>query len=309
MMQRQRDVFDISLPLTTQTPSFPGDPPFSRRPFFTYATDGCEVSSLCLSAHSGTHLDFPAHFLPEGKRGGDYPAAAFFRPAVVVDCGKRTILGEDVLQDVPTMPGDALLLCTSNSRERRFGGPDFPAAFVAATPGLGRELIRRQICLVGIDALSIEPLADPEYPVHHLLLAAGICLLEGLDLRDVPPGRYQLSCLPLAIPDAEASPVRAILLPASEPGTDTDSRPRATSKKISTEPDKLAQNPFRSIPMEQQADLAAMTRQAVNFHGHLCPGLALGIQAARLGLALCGHDGDEDVVAVVETDMLLLVYV
>ncbi|MEL7638256.1 MAG: FmdE family protein [Solidesulfovibrio sp.] len=50
-------------------------------------------------------------------------------------------------------------------------------------------------------------------------------------------------------------------------------------------------------------DVTALTERAVDFHGHMCPGLAIGIQAARIGLAVCGHDRDEDVVAVVETDM------
>ncbi|MHC1789193.1 FmdE family protein [Solidesulfovibrio sp.] len=50
-------------------------------------------------------------------------------------------------------------------------------------------------------------------------------------------------------------------------------------------------------------DVAAMTARAVDFHGHMCPGLAIGIQAARIGLAVCGHDADEDVAAVAETDM------
>ncbi|WP_300157551.1 FmdE family protein [Solidesulfovibrio sp.] len=53
----------------------------------------------------------------------------------------------------------------------------------------------------------------------------------------------------------------------------------------------------------ETADVTALTERAVDFHGHLCPGLAMGIQAARIGLAECGHDRDEDVVAVVETDM------
>ena len=53
----------------------------------------------------------------------------------------------------------------------------------------------------------------------------------------------------------------------------------------------------------ERADVAALTERARDFHGHMCPGLAIGIQAARIGLAVCGHDSDEDVVAVVETDM------
>lgn len=211
-----RGYYDISLPLTPATPPVPGDPPFSRRPLLNHAADGCEVAVWSLSAHAGAHLDFPAHFLPHGRRAGDYPVGAFFLPAVVVDCGPAMALGADVLAGIDTVPGEAVLLRTGNSSRRRFAGPGFPEAFAAATPSLARELVRRQAALVGIDALSIEPLADPAYPVHHLLLAAGVLILEGLDLGGVTPGRYRLACPPLAVPDAEASPVRAILLPAEE---------------------------------------------------------------------------------------------
>jgi len=209
---------DISLPLPS-APPVPGDPPFSRQPFLNQATDGCEVASWSLCAHNATHIDFPAHFLPGGKRAGDYPAAAFLLPALVVDCGGETALAADILADVVTRPGEAVLLRTVNSVERLFAGPDFPEAFAVATPSLARELARRQTPLVGIDAMSIEPLTNPAYPVHHLLLAAGVLILEGLDLETVRPGRYRLVCLPLAVPDAEASPVRAVLLPLSPAGT------------------------------------------------------------------------------------------
>lgn len=209
---RPTAVVDISLPLTATTPPLPGDPPFVRRLFLTQATDGCEVAAWSLSAHAGTHLDFPAHFLPDGQRAGDYPAAAFLRPAVVVDCRSADRLTPAVLAGIAVAPGDAVLFATRNSRDRLFAGPDFPEAFAALTPELARELVRRRVGLVGLDALSVEPLTDPAYPVHHLLLGAGVLILEGLDLAAAPLGRSTLCCLPLAVPEAEASPVRAVLL-------------------------------------------------------------------------------------------------
>lgn len=219
-MKTPSPVIDISLPLSPQTPVVPGDPPFVRRLVLSQAVDGCEVAVLSGSAHSATHIDFPAHFLPGGKRAGDYPAAAFFLPAVVIDCGEVLRLGPDVLSGTAIAAGEAVLFKTSNSRLHRFAGPAFPGDFAAATPELARELAARNIGLVGIDAMSIEPLDDPDYPVHLLLLTAGILILEGLNLAKVRPGRYRLVCLPLAIADAEASPVRAVLL--DDPGGPTD---------------------------------------------------------------------------------------
>ena len=163
-------VIDISLPLGPETPPVPGDPPFARRLFLRREHDGCEAAALTLSAHSAAHIDFPAHFLPHGKRAGDYPVAAFFPPAVVIDCGEGLRLGPDVLTGAMIHPGDAVLLRTVNSREQRFAGPDFPNDFAAVALPLAQALVARRVSLVGIDAMSVEPLDDPAYPVHRLLL-------------------------------------------------------------------------------------------------------------------------------------------
>ena len=204
-------VIDISLPLPSTTP-VPGDPPFDRRLFLAHGPEGCEAAAGTLSAHAAAPLDFPAHFIPSGKRAGDYPAEAFFLPAVVVDCGQSLRLGPEVLAEADPRPGEAVLFATRNSRERRFAGPDFPAEFAAATPALAKELTARRVALAGIDAMSIESLDDPAYPVHTILLLAGVLILEGLDLSQAPVGRCRLVCLPLAVPEAEASPTRAVLL-------------------------------------------------------------------------------------------------
>ncbi len=203
---------DISLPLPA-APPVPGDPPFSRHSFLNHATDGCEVASWSLCAHNATHIDFPAHFLHEGRRAGDYPPAAFILPALVVESGDALALTADMLDGHPPCPGEAILFRTVNSVDRLFAGPQFPETFAAVRPDLARELARRRTPLVGIDAMSIEPLDDAGYPVHHILLAAGVLILEGLDLRMAGSGRYRLICLPLAVPQAEASPVRAVLEP------------------------------------------------------------------------------------------------
>ncbi len=208
---------DISLPLSAALPGIPGDPPFRRELFLSRDADGCETASWSLSAHAGTHLDFPAHFLPGGRRAGDYPATAFFLPARVVDAGESLALGPELL-DVALVadaaPGEAVLFRTVNSATRAFLGSAFPETFATLTPALAARCARQGFALVGIDALSVEPLNDPAFPVHHILLEAGVLILEGLLLADVAPGRYLLSCPPLRVPEAEASPVRAVLGPA-----------------------------------------------------------------------------------------------
>jgi arylformamidase len=79
------------------------------------------------------------------------------------------------------------------------------------SPGGARELVRRSVLLVGTDALSVDPVGDAGLPAHRELLAAGIVVLEGLDLSAAQPGRYQLIALPLLIPGADGAPARAVL--------------------------------------------------------------------------------------------------
>ena len=99
-------VIDISLPLPA-TPPVPGDPPFVRSLFLNHDADGCEAATWSLSAHSAAHLDFPAHFLANGKRADAYPITAFFPPAVVIDCGEALALGPEVLSGTTLHHGDA----------------------------------------------------------------------------------------------------------------------------------------------------------------------------------------------------------
>jgi arylformamidase len=106
--------------------------------------------------------------------------------------------------DLPEDP-TRILLKTPNSRlwER----DSFSRDFVRLTGSGARFLIDRGVQLVGIDYLSI---GDEE--AHRELLGAGVTALEGLDLRQVEPGRYDLVCLPLRLEGSDGAPARAILL-------------------------------------------------------------------------------------------------
>ncbi len=192
-------VFDISVPLGAGAPDYPGDPPFRREAVATLADGPYSLSRLSMSAHSGTHLDFPAHVIPGGRSAADYPAAGFILPAVVVHllADAAAVTHEDVLR-ARLQPGDAILFRT--------------VLPVALTPEAARACVGAEARLAGIDTMSVDRYEDVDLPVHRILLGNDILVLEGIDLSRVPPGRYTLSCLPLLIPGCEASPVRAVLL-------------------------------------------------------------------------------------------------
>jgi arylformamidase len=172
--------------------------------------DVAAVSRLTLSTHAGTHVDPPAHFLPGGATVDILPLDVLVGPAVVVDLSGGGPI--DAARLAAAVPGDdsgdgggrRLLLRTGAADE-------VPTADGALTEDAARWLVERGVRLVGADTLSIEPATDT-YPVHRILLDAGVVIVEGLDLFGVTPGRYQLACLPLRIAGGDGAPARAVLI-------------------------------------------------------------------------------------------------
>jgi arylformamidase len=208
-MPAQR-IIDISTPLDADTPSYAGDPVFSRTVLSSIAPDGSgyNLSTLAMSAHSGTHIDAPAHFLAKGKTIDQVPARRWISPAVVIDLPGPGSIDAAQLERRGILRGDAVLL-RANARRAADAGPD---DFSALTPDAAALLVEKKINLVGIDALSIESYHDPEFPVHKKLLRSNILIIEGLRLSHVRPGRYTLVATPLLVTGGDGAPARALLI-------------------------------------------------------------------------------------------------
>ena len=172
--------------------------------------DPANVSRLELGAHTGTHVDAPRHFIPDGESASELALDAFIGPCVVAETNASEQLGRTAIDSLDLPSGtERVLLKTSNSElwERELFVPDF-----VRLNGDGADaLIDRGVRLVGIDYLSIGDLN-----AHLLLLGAGVGVIEGLDLRGVKPGRYFLLCLPLKLAGADGAPARAVLWPARD---------------------------------------------------------------------------------------------
>ena len=204
-------LFDVSLPLSSELPTWPGDPPFHRELASAIARgDPANVSRLDMGAHTGTHVDAPVHFI-EGARGIDsIPVDALVGPCVVVGADPQgTELKPD---DLPHPAPERVLFRTRNSRHWAAGDREFDRDFVAVGEQLASALVAANVRLVGVDYLSVETFAAPKpHPVHRTLLEAGIVIIEGLDLHDIEPGEYQLFCLPLKIVGSDGAPARVLL--------------------------------------------------------------------------------------------------
>ena len=170
----------------------------------------CNVTRLDMGAHTGTHVDAPVHFI-EGAAGADAVSLeALIGPAWVVDATAATAdIDEQALRGLNIPDGESrLLFKTSNSRLWENEG--FSEGFIGLTDGAARALVARGTALVGADYLSIAPHGKAA-PTHYALLKGGVVIVEGLDLRTLEPGPYDLVCLPLRIVGCDGSPARALL--------------------------------------------------------------------------------------------------
>jgi len=207
-----REFYDISAPLE-MSPIYPGDRPFSHEWMARLNEgNGYNLSALALGSHAGTHLDFPSHLLKSGKSQEQYFLERFIIPAEVVCVSGKVPVQPRCLQGSKIDKGQALLFKTGNSQKRLMHQSAFSEDSVSLSLGLAQLCVVKGVTLVGIDYLSVDKYGDGTLPVHHTLLENDVLILEGIDLAAVPCGRYSLICLPLSITDAEASPVRAVLV-------------------------------------------------------------------------------------------------
>ncbi len=174
-------------------PVWPGDPrPVQTRLQRIDRGDPVDLSQWTLGSHTGTHIDAPSHFIADAPDLEALGLAPFVGPCRVIELEHL---------DVGAAPSERVLIKTS-------------AEAVGVDPRIAAGLVAAGVRLVGVDALSIEPLeaVAAGAPTHRTLLAGGVVILEGLVLDAVPPGDYFLVALPLRLQHSEASPVRAILL-------------------------------------------------------------------------------------------------
>lgn len=199
-----REIIDISVPVRPGMITYPGDPTVTLERVVSIA-DGAaaNISRLDFGVHSGTHVDAPVHFIDGAPGAEALPLDALIGPVLVVDLTGAERLDASSFAGVQLQ--ERVLLKTSNSELWQRG--TFADEFLALTEDGARRLIDAGVRLVGIDYLSI---GDEE--AHQALLGAGIVAVEGLDLRDVEPGEYELVCAPLRLVGSDGAPARALLV-------------------------------------------------------------------------------------------------
>ena len=204
---------DVSVPLRTGLVHWPDDP----EPTFELISDiehGAEANvTLCrMTAHTGTHMDAPCHFLPGKMPGIDrFPLEAGIGLARVISLSDGCdVISRTELEHQDLKRGERVLLKTRNSR-RQWATEDFDTGYVGLNLSAATFLANAGVVLIGVDYLSIGVFKGDGAAAHRALLSAGVWIVEGLDLNGVPEGSYELVCLPLRIAGADGAPARVAL--------------------------------------------------------------------------------------------------
>ncbi|WJP99076.1 cyclase family protein [Geobacillus stearothermophilus] len=206
-------LIDLTMPITAQTPVYPGDPKPKIEPAATFAQDGYHVSRLVLGSHSGTHVDAPFHFCEHGWRLDDVPLTYFLgRGAVINATGKaegEAVTMADAAPYIPKLsPGTIVLFHTGWSQyagtKRYFSHP-----YVA--PEVIEAMLGRGVRTFFIDALNIDPPDGSSFHAHELILGANGVIGENfVNFERIDFDDPYIIALPLSLPGCDGSPVRAV---------------------------------------------------------------------------------------------------
>jgi arylformamidase len=207
--------YDISRTLSAEIAVWPGDTSFEMRSTGRLADgDTVNVTTLTLSAHTGTHVDAPYHFTHDGLTMESVDPAVYWGTAQVVSVSKTAgLLTPDDFVGIDLRLTPRLLIHSAASAADPRA---FHHDFVYPGPELADFLGVQGIRLFGTDAPSVDPSNSKTMTSHHALQRNGILILEGLNLTGVPDGLYELVALPLKIAGGDGSPVRAVLRTAAD---------------------------------------------------------------------------------------------
>jgi arylformamidase len=209
-------IVDLSLPISADTATYPGDPSPLIEALSTIDNGGANTTRIILSAHAATHVDVPYHLLESGKTVDELPLEAFCGSALTYDLTHKALAScicpDDLELSTPLRRGEVALFYTRSNEATKSGSAS--RHFTYFDTALADWLIEKQVKAVGIDSLSVDSFDSSENEVHKKLLQNEIVIFENLskNLRLLVGKRALFFGMPLRLERAEASPVRAFAL-------------------------------------------------------------------------------------------------
>ncbi|MHC5034105.1 MAG: cyclase family protein [Planctomycetota bacterium] len=210
-------IYDVTVTLREGMPVYPGDADFRLEVLSAIADGGsCNLSALHVGAHCGTHIDAPNHMVDGRQTVDGIEPSILVGPATVVAIENPQKITLDELEQYEWDGVERALFKTANSG--KLGQLDeFIEDYVYMEASAAEFLAGQGLVLVGVDYLSVDPVDWAGDRAHMPLLEAGIILVEGLDLSEVPPGQYEMFCGALKVRDGDGAPARVLLRTLERP--------------------------------------------------------------------------------------------
>ena len=189
-------LIDITMEISQDLLPYPGDPKTIIEEYKSMENDGFSLSYLKIGLHTATHIDFPSHFIKDGKKSENFYDLNYFTGITAIldifDFSNKTILPKNV---------DSVFLKTNNT-------PDLTMEYNAINRKQLDCILKRRYKFLGVDFLTVEPKDSEDFYFHKQLLSNNILILENLNLKNIKNGIYKYHIFPLKIKGTEASLVR-----------------------------------------------------------------------------------------------------
>jgi len=204
-------VVDLSYLITENIPVYPGTPPPAIINNASVQADGYAEKQLNFNTHTGTHVDSPAHMISAANTLDRLPVDRFMGRARLLDCRGLKRIDQQLLQSYADGISQCDYLVFHTGWSRYWGQDAYFRNFPVLTTGAAEYLSRFELKGIGLDCCSVDPVSASDFPIHRILFARDLLIVENLTaLADIGTDQFTFCCFPLKILDADGSPVRAV---------------------------------------------------------------------------------------------------
>jgi arylformamidase len=202
---------DLTHEISSQMPYYPGTPAPSLRRFCTIEESGYTELEIYINTHTGTHIDAPAHIIPNGLNLNDFEISQFTGRAICIDCTSVNEITLEMISGNIESSKSVEFIVLKTGWSKKWGDKSYFEGFPVLTEAAARFIADKKIKVVCMDVISADKIEDTHLPVHNILLGSGVMIAENLNIPDnLPVGTsFDIYLIPLKFKEADGSPLRA----------------------------------------------------------------------------------------------------
>lgn len=218
-----RYIFEKAVDLTHELhngmPIYPGDPSPNFVSYSTIEKNGVNLTKLTLGSHTGTHIDAPRHFIPNGIGVDRIPTSKLIGEAYVADLSSKPIgsgvTAQDLSENLEGKIAEDDIVIVYTGCSEHWGEESIRSNYTYLTGDAAEYLVSKRIRALGIDFLSVEKFDAPVPVAHKTLLGNAIFIMESLNeaTKQLVQKRILLICMPIKLQNGDGAPSRIIGVP------------------------------------------------------------------------------------------------